>query len=226
MASDQPTWSYAGDSGPAAWGSIDQSFAQCAVGTKQSPIDLSVAEPGEHGDLALTYHLNSLTFTNKGPTVAITAEPGGVMSYLGRQYDFSELHFHAPAEHTVGADHPHLEGHFIHIGPGRSIAVVAVLFDAAEGTQPIDHLVATIPEPGEPVSEVRLADIQRFIPLASKRYRYLGSLTTPPCTEGVEWIVMHDRQPVGASALAVYAQRFAPNNRPVQPLNDRTVTLG
>jgi len=226
MASDQPVWAYTGGNGPASWGSIDPSFSRCSVGTMQSPIDLSVAEHGEHGDLALTYHLNALTFTNKGPTVVITAEPGGVMSYMGRQYDFSELHFHAPAEHSIGPDHPHLEGHFVHIGPGRSIAVVAVLFNAVGGDQPVDHLVATIPEPGESASEVRLMDIQRFIPLGSKRYRYRGSLTTPPCTEGVEWIVMADRQPVGAGALDAFSESFAPNNRPVQPLNDRTVTLG
>lgn len=226
MASDRRAWTYVGDNGPAAWGSIDQSFAQCALGKMQSPIDLSVAAPGEHGDLALTYHLNALTFTNKGPTVVITAEPGGVMSYMGRQHDFSELHFHAPAEHTIGTDHPHLEGHFVHIGPNRSIAVVAVLFNAVSGDQQVDHLVATVPEPGESASDVRLVDIQRFIPLGSKRYRYRGSLTTPPCSEGVEWIVMHDRQPVGADALAAFTQRFAPNNRPLQPLNERTVTLG
>lgn len=226
MTNDQLTWSYGGDSGPEAWGSIDPSFSQCAVGRMQSPIDLSVAERGERGDLALSYHFNSLTFAAKRAMVVITADPGGMMSYLGGQYEFSELHFHAPAEHTIGDDRPDLEGHFVHIGPGRSMAVVAVLFDTVHGIHPVDQLISTLPETDDVVTVVRLVDIQSVIPLASPRYRYQGSLTRPPCTEEVEWIVMRDRQPVGAAALDAFAQRLAPNNRPIQPLNDRAVTLG
>ena len=220
------TWAYEGDPGPDSWGSIDPAFGRCAVGRMQSPIDLLAAEPGERGDLALSYHLNSLTFTDRGTTTGITLEPGGVMSYLGRQYDLGELHFHAPAEHTIGGEHPDLEGHFVHIGPARSVAVVGVLFDASPGTHPVDELVAALPEPGATMTARKLADVQRIIPLSSSRYRYRGSLTIPPCTEGVEWIVMKDRQPVGAAALDAFTERYAPNNRPIQPLNDRTVTLG
>lgn len=219
-------WSYHGDTGPDAWGSLDPSYRQCEVGRMQSPIDLSAAVPGERGDLAVSYHLNALTFTEDRKTIVISAEPGGVMSYGGRQYDFAELHFHAPAEHTIGGIHPDLEGHFVHVGPGRSIAVVGVMFEAAPGRHPVDEIVATIPQPGETVRKERLADIQRLIPLASPRYRYSGSLTTPLCTEGVDWIVMQEPQLVGSAALDAFADRYAPNNRPIQPLNDREVTLG
>lgn len=223
---EERTWTYEGDSGPENWGSIDPAFSQCRLGRMQSPIDLSVAEKGERGDLVLSYHLNSLTLTDRGTTTAITAEPGGVLSYLGRQYDLSEVHFHAPAEHTIGDDRPDLEGHFVHFGPARSVAVVGVLFDASPGTHPVDEFVAALPEPGGKLTPRRLADVQRLVPLASPRYRYQGSLTMPPCTEGVEWIVMSDRQAVGAAALDVFTKRYAPNNRPIQQLNDRTVTLG
>lgn len=192
----------------------------------QSPIDLSAATAGERGDLALSYHLNFLTFFDEGTTIVISAEPGGVMSYLGRQYDFAELHFHAPAEHTIGGLRPDLEGHFVHTGAGRSIAVVAVMFEESPGAHPVDELVTTIPPQGEMITTERLADIQRVIPLASPRYRYSGSLTTPPCTEGVDWVVMQEPQLVGSAALEAFADRYAPNNRRVQPLNDRQVTLG
>lgn len=221
-----PGWSYQGDTGPDSWGSLDPSHRQCELGRMQSPIDLSAATAGERGDLALSYHLNALTFTEQRRTVVISAEPGGVMSYGGHRYDFAELHFHAPAEHTIGELRPDLEGHFVHAGPGRSIAVVGVMFQAAPGSHPVDELVATVPQPGETVHKERLADIQRLIPLASPRYRYSGSLTTPPCSEGVDWIVMQEPQLVGSVALEAFADRYAPNNRPVQPLNDRTVTLG
>ena len=221
------SWSYSGVTGPGRWAELDPSYAACSVGRRQSPVDLADATPGEHGDLALSYHLNQVTFTDSGPTLTVTAEPGGVMTYGGRQYDFVELHFHTPSEHTFSGSHADLEAHFVHRARDRSIAVVGVLFSAAEGDHRIDEFLTAIPErPGGSMTPQRLKDLQRLIPLGSRRYRYEGSLTTPPCTEGVQWIVMQHSQPVGRSALAVYTDRYPANNRPVQPLNDRTITHG
>lgn len=220
-------WSYSGATGPDRWSELDPSYGACALGRKQSPVDLADATPGEHGDLALSYHLNQVTFTDSGRTLTVTADPGGVMTYHGRQYDFVELHFHAPSEHTFSGSHADLEAHFVHRARDRSLAVVGVMFSATGGDQRVDEFLTAIPdEPGGSTTPVRLKDLQRLVPLGSRRYRYEGSLTTPPCTEGVQWIVMQDSQPVGRSALEVYTTRYPANNRPTQPLHGRTVTFG
>ena len=223
----EPIWTYSGDSGPTEWADLDPSFAACALGRRQSPVDLSAAVPGERGDLGLSYHLNRLTFTDMHRTLRITPDPGGVLTYVGKQYDLVELHFHAPAEHPFAGAHSDLEAHFVHSDADGSLAVIGVLFSATDGDHGIDDLVTTIPQqPGGSMTMERLRDIQRLIPLSSRRFRYTGSLTTPPCAEGVEWIVMQEIQPVGRSALATYTARYPANNRPAQPLHDRIITLG
>ncbi len=223
----EPTWTYAGVAGPDRWADLDSSYTTCRLGTKQSPVDLAESVPGERGDVSPSYHLNRLTFIDTHRTLKITADPGGAMTYQGRRYSFVELHFHAPSEHAFNGSHADLEAHFVHAAADQSLAVVGVMFSATEGEHPIDPYVSTIPpEPGGSISGSNLVDMQKLIPLGSKRYRYEGSLTTPPCSEGVQWVVMQDSQPVGRAALAAYTNRYPANNRPVQPLNDRTVTLG
>jgi carbonic anhydrase len=191
------------------------------------PIDLAPAERGERGDLALAYHLSAATFTDVGRTLSVALAPGGVLTYQGRRHEFAELHFHSPSEHTFDGRHADLEAHFVHAAPDFSLTVVGVLFAAAPGTHPIDPFVSTFPaEPLGAISTERLVDAQRLMPLRSPRYRYTGSLTTPPCSEGVSWVVMQETQPIGEAALAAFRERYVPNNRPTQPLNERTVILG
>ena len=223
----EPNWTYTGAAGPDRWADLDAGNERCRIGTKQSPIDLGDATVGERGDLAISYHLNRLTFSDTHRTLKITADPGGVMNLEGRPYDFVELHFHAPSEHTFDGRHADLEAHFVHAAADGSLAVIGVAFSATDGDHPIDPFVSRFPrESGGSETADGLEDLQRLIPVGSKRYRYEGSLTTPPCSEGVQWTVMQDSQPVGRAALAAYTSRYPDNNRPVQPRNDRVVTLG
>lgn len=227
MTTSPPDWSFSGDTGPDAWATIRPEYARCASGRLQSPVDLGEAVEGGRGDLSLSYHLNRLTFVDLHWTLQVLADPGGHMSYGGRLHEFAEMHFHAPAEHSIDGIAADLEAHFVHQADGGQLAVVAVLFDVAPGTHDIDDLVAGVP--AEPGGEERVAasrDIQRLIPLRSRRYRYTGSRTTPPCSENVSWIVMEDRGTVGADALTAFTRRYEPNARPTQPLNGRTITLG
>lgn len=222
-----PDWSFSGERGPANWGALSPAYAKCASGRRQSPVDLAQAIPGRRGDLAVSYHFNRLTFVDLFWTLSVLATPGGLMSYRGVQHDLVELHFHAPADHPIGHRQSDLEAHFVHMAADRSLAVVGVLFEADAGSHPVDELITAIPvEPGGTHTFDRLRDIQRMIPLSSKRYRYEGSRTTPPCNEEVSWVIMDEPRGVGREALAVFTERYPPNNRPVQPLNEREITLG
>ena len=227
MIVEPPDWSFDGPKGPEFWADLQPAYDRCATGQRQSPVDVGQAVPGGRGDLALSSHQNRLTFVDLHWTLQLLAEPGGLMSYRGVQHEFVELHFHAPAEHAISGDYADLEAHFVHQAPDGSLSVVAVLFDEEPGEHPIDELITTIPDiAGGRVTQDRLRDIQRLIPLRSRRYRYDGSRTTPPCGEHVSWIIMAEHRSVGTAALATFANRYAPNSRPVQPLNGREVTLG
>lgn len=227
MIVDRPNWTFSGDLGPDHWAEIDPAYAKCAAGTRQSPVDLESAVPGQRVDLALSYHLNRLTYTDLHWTLQIRAQPGGLMSDGNSRYELSELHFHTPAEHAISGAYADLEAHFVHQAADRSLAVVAVLLDAHAGDHPIDELLTAMPEEqGGTRSSDRLYDLQRLIPLSSKRYRYTGSRTAPPCDEDVSWVVMERRGSVGSAALAAFAARYGPNSRPLQPLNGRHITLG
>jgi len=227
MIVDPPDWSFVGPAGPEFWGDLQPAYETCATGRRQSPVDVGQAAPGGRGDLALSYQDNRLTFVDLHWTLQVLAEPGGLMSYRGVEHEFVELHFHAPAEHLVSGNVADLEAHFVHQALDESLSVVAVLFDEDPGEHPVDDLITMIPHvAGGRMTLDPLRDIQPLIPLGSPRYRYEGSRTTPPCGEHVSWIIMAEHRPVGRAALATFADRYAPNSRPVQPLNGRDVTLG
>ena len=227
MAIDKPIWGYGPDDGPEMWGSLDPTFWLCDAGTEQSPIDLAGAQQGERGDLTIAYDLGALTAVDQWTTLNLVPEAGGSISYEGTRYALEGLHFHAPSEHTFAGRHADLEAHFVHRAADGALAVIGVMFSEAENRQPIDDLLTAIPgEQGGSLALAGLHDIQRLIPPASRRYQYSGSLTTPPGSEGVSWIVMEEGGPVGAAALQAFSTRYGPNNRPVQPINHRQVVLG
>ena len=226
MASGDMIWGYGDDDGPAVWAELDPSFALCATGRAQSPIDLAAAVAGKRGDLALSYHLERVTVVDGGVTQHILPEIGGTASYEDIVYRFVGLHAHTPAEHVVGDWQADAEAHFVHQTPAGATAVIGVFLEALPGAHPFDVIIEPRAANGESVTLEQLVDLQRLIPTTGGRYRYVGSLTTPPGTEGVQWIVMEDAQPVGQAALEAFTARYGPNNRPTQPLNDRPVTLG
>ncbi len=227
MIIDRPDWTFSGDRGPDHWADIDPAYARCATGRRQSPVDLGAAIVGPPADLALSYHAGPLSFVDIHWTLQIKPSPGSGMRYDGSPYDLVEAHFHTPAEHPIGGTRADLESHFVHMGADGSLAVVAVLWDAAEGDHPIDALVTAIPAVEGGTTEPHgIHDLEPLIPVGSRTYRYDGSRTTPPCDENVSWIVMEDRGSVGSHAVATFMARYGEDSRPVQPLNGRRITLG
>lgn len=167
------------------------------------------------------HHMSTVSLIDAGNTVLAIPQPGGIVDLDGRQYVLEQVHCHTPAEHVVDGHCADLEAHLVHRSSEGHLAVLAVLFDAQPGPNPID---AFIHDPGGPPTTERLDYI---VPRGSTSFRYLGTLTTPPYTPGVQWVVFTHRLAVGSEALAAFADRYGPNNRALQQVHpEESITLG
>lgn len=221
-ASFQPHWGYEGAHGPEHWGSLDPAFAVCGNGREQSPIDLTGAEPGELSEIGFDYAPSPISIGNNGHSIQVDYQAGSGIVLDGTRYELVQFHFHHRSEHTVdGADFP-LEMHLVHAGADGALAVVGVFLDEGGANEALAPVFGQMPgEAGPPAVVPGTVDAAALLPGRRTTWRYPGSLTTPPCSEGVSWLVM--TEPVTASRGQVEAFRalFPVNNRPVQPLNGR-----
>jgi carbonic anhydrase len=230
-------WSYedgSGEVGPARWGELPGN-APCSVGHRQSPIALVSSGPGAATPAttpvdSFAYQPSRISLVNNGHTVQEEYEPGSSLSEAGVTYTLRQFHFHAPSEHTVdGVSFP-LEMHLVHLdAAGKPALVVGVLVKEGRPNPAFDALFARLPQhSGEKIEPAGgKVDAARILPANRSFFDYDGSLTTPPCTEGVRWRVM--RQPIEMSAAQIQVFRsiahLAHTNRPIQPANGRDVTL-
>jgi carbonic anhydrase len=228
-ASTTPHWTYAGEAGAEHWGDLDPGFETCATGTHQSPIDLGSANGAPLTDLDFQWHAATAVVVNNGHTVQVDLTGGGDLVLDGHPYHLAQFHVHAPSEHTVNGRSFPLEIHFVHKDDGGQLAVVGVLVDTGAAAEALAPVLAVHPEPGGAAVPVTgMFDPTALLPLAPLRiaYRYDGSLTTPPCSEGVAWSVLFGSITVSPEQLAAITSQLAEaNNRPVQPLDGRTIQL-
>jgi carbonic anhydrase len=221
-----PPWSYEGDTGPDTWGQLRRDYETCERGTQQSPIDISASSEKDEPNIAYDFAEQRLTLGNDGRGLGIEVHPlGWLMEIGGMHYMLKELRFHRPSEHTIGGHHSDAELQYLYEHEEGSTAAVAVLLKVGAENSTFTRLMGHVPEVGgrydlgyTNVLPAALAPI-----LSRTTYRYTGSLTTPPCTEGVEWFVMTEPVEISAEQLATLASVSGPNNRPVQPLNGRVV---
>jgi carbonic anhydrase len=224
------TWSYAGASGPAHWSELDPSFALCAQGTKQSPIDLP------HSPVASGMTLGSphwdpvpLSVVNNGHSIQVDDTAPSALVVDSVPYSLAQFHFHAPAEHTLEGRAFDAEMHLVHRAPDGKLAVIALFFQKGAENAALRPLFDAIPmEPGSPRSiPSKSIDVGVLVSRASRFVTYEGSLTVPPCTEGVRWIVaMPDPAPLEMAEADLAKLRTAlhgSTNRPTQPRNARSV---
>lgn len=220
--SEPPAWSYHGDTGPAHWTDLHRDYALCGCGRAQSPIDLpDAAVDPSLPPLEWDYHETWLRVDNKGTTIEVPVSSGSVV-VDNKSWRLRQFHFHSPAEHRVQGTLHDLELHLVHSRPGHKL-VVGALFrigDEHPGLAAIwRHLP---PEPGIRRTDVNF-EVTALLPTDRSYLTYDGSLTTPPCTEGVRWIMLTAIQEVSAEQVKAYLDIIGPSNRPVQPLNDRRV---
>ncbi len=221
-------WSYRPPTGPAQWGDLDPAYAACKTGTIQSPIDIETKDVTAAADLTpirFDYKLSPLRIINNGYTVQINFDAGSTIIVNGSIYELVQFHFHHPSETEVDGQKFDLELHLVHRNEQGRLAVVAVLLKSGATNPPLRELWNYLPKDVGHESEhkkVRL-NAADFLPNDRNYYKFSGSLTIPPCTEGADWYVMKTPVEVSPSQIAAFANLYPLNARPVQPLNGRSV---
>jgi carbonic anhydrase len=219
-----PHWTYGGENGPGKWGELSPDFKTCSIGLQQSPIDLKTPVIARIGALGTSYRPAPLSIVNNGHTIQVNYAPGSTLAMTGRSYQLVQFHFHTPSEHLVGGKPHPMELHLVHADANKSLAVIGVFIDEGAAHVELKKVWAAIPAaegPAKTIAGVQV-DASRLLPVPrGSYYEYLGSLTTPPCSEDVRWIVLP--QPITASAaqIAQFRKLFPLNARPVNKLNQR-----
>ena len=219
-------WGYSGESGPASWGSLSVMYSSCSEGKRQSPVDILGYLPGDASALSFTYSRDGKHLTNTGKLVKVT-HGNSRMRLKDREYTLIEAHLHNPSEHSIDGKSFPLEMHLVHEGESGEIAVVGVLYRLGEENPVIQTMIDAAPQPSETVESASPLEANGYLPAQHGYYSYAGSLTTPPCTEGVEWLVMSEIQEVSQEQVGQIAALTGggTNNRPLQPLGNRMITV-
>jgi carbonic anhydrase len=217
-------WGYSGPSGPDHWAELSKEFAACAEGRNQSPIDIAAPVEADLTPIELRYSGQTATLLNNGHTIQVDVSPGNSLSTEGLEFELVQFHFHSPSENRIQGELFPLEAHFVHKGANGELAVLAVLFRSGAAEPGLESIWANIPEKAGERKPLDLAlSGLGFIPKDLPYYRYSGSLTTPPCTEGVRWYVLKSNSTVSPEQASVFVDAIGENARAPQPLNSRLV---
>ena len=191
VAAEGAHWSYGGTSGPDKWGDVDAANKVCSVGSQQSPIDIIGSIKAQLPPLRIEWDKTADTIVNNGHTIQLNAGQGDTLSFGSGPYRLLQFHFHHPSEHSIGGKHFPMEAHFVHAHASGALAVVAVLMVAGKPNPVFSKIITTMPtHEGETVKADPTINPNRLLPARLAYYRYPGSLTTPPCSETVEWLLL------------------------------------
>ena len=223
--SHPPHWSYEGKDGPQDWGQLDPSYSACASGHAQSPIDIKGAKLAQLPPLDFDYKAVALNIINNGHTIQVNYPSGSTLTVGGKTYTLKQFHFHHPSEERINGSSFDLVAHLVHDDGSGHLAVVAVLFKRGPLNPLLDVVWKNIPKQMEKAANVPSVNLnaQDLLPADKGYYTYNGSLTTPPCSEGVTWYVLKSSSTLSADQVAAFAKTYPHNARPVQPLFDRQI---
>lgn len=205
-----------------ALGDLRPDFKVCQLGTAQTPVDLAGAIAGEPGSIAFDYRPLPLRIVNNGHTIQVNAEPGSSCTIADTKYDLLQFHFHHPSEHLLAGKRLDLECHLVHQTRDGKLAVVGVFVRPGAHNVALQPLFDAMPRTeGPEIKASGTLEPAALLPPSPGYFRYMGSLTTPPCSEGLTWTVFKEAIEASATQIAQFASLFANNARPVQPLNGR-----
>lgn len=225
-----PHWDYGAEHGPAHWAEMSPEYIACAEGVRQSPIDLSsTASPAARNEAAVALHVDqaehATTAIDNGHTIQVDCEGEDALRFGEESFRLAQYHFHAPGEHTVDGRSFPMELHMVHRSESGRLAVLGLLIREGAANPAFEAVWSRLPEhAGEKVAlqDVPL-DVERLVPKNHVAWSYEGSLTTPPCSEGVRWLVLVEPITLSAEQIARFRGIISANNRPTQSLHDRAV---
>lgn len=231
-------WGYEGEDGPSGWAKLSPTYALCGSGSGQSPINIVASSAMGDKSWNLDYKATSLRIAHNehmedivdnGHTIQVTVDQGSTFSFADKVYHLKQFHFHTPSEHTLDGKHAPMEMHMVHQSDDGSLAVIGILIQEGKNPNPnFEKIIANLPSAKGESKHVTDAkfDLEVTFPSNISAYHYMGSLTTPPCSEGVQWLVFKDPIYLSGAEIAAFSSKISPNNRPVQTLHDRKVELG
>lgn len=219
-------WSYEGECGPNRWGELIHEHCNCKVGDRQSPVGISVTEKAHLDSIKFHYYPTPLKIINNGHTIQVNYGCGSSMSVGNKKYELMQFHFHTPSEHVIHGKHYDMEAHLVHRGEHGELAVVAVFIEEGKENSFLNTLWNNFPKEVSKehiVSDVRICASQLLPKNTTAYYTYTGSLTTPPCSEHVNWFIL--KTPIEVSKVGVnkFTSLFKHDARPIQPLHGRVV---
>jgi carbonic anhydrase len=220
-------WSYEGDRGPGHWGDLKSEYAACKTGKHQSPIDIRGAKAADLPPIEFSYSPAAFRIVDNGHTVQVNVERGSFITVDGRRFYLLQFHFHHPAEERVQGHAFPMVAHLVHKDADDKLAVLAVLLKTGQANPFIEALWKDLPADvgQEHRREGATVDLRQLLPADRGYYAFTGSLTTPPCSEEVAWLVLKQPVEISKPEEAAFAAKYAHNARPIQPLNGRTVQI-
>lgn len=218
-------WSYEGEGGPGNWANLDQKNVACATGKRQSPIDIGDGIRVDLEGIKFDYRPTQFRIEDNGHTIQVNVADGSSISVMGRRYELKQFHFHRPSEERVNGRRFDMVVHLVHKDDDGNLAVVAVLLEKGDAEHPlIQTLWNNMPlEPGMSLSPSTPIDLNKLLPETRAYYTYMGSLTTPPCTENVLWMVFKQPVVLSQEQVSVFSRLYKNNARPVQPTWGRLI---
>lgn len=217
-------WGYHGAGAPSAWGELRPEYAVCGTGERQSPVNIAGAEPAGSADiLAFDYHESRLNMTHTGHDLRIDYDPGSRIFFQNEAYHLLQFHFHTPGEHRVHGNEFPMEMHLVHRHVLGDLAVVGVTLTQGRENPFLAQFWPHMPTQPSEVQLDRRIHVAEMLPTSRSFYNYDGSLTTPPCSENVSWIVLKESVEVSKEQVDRHVALFNRNARPVQPVGSRLV---
>jgi carbonic anhydrase len=217
-------WAYQGEGGPPTWGALKPEFKLCSSGKRQSPIDIRDGIAVDLEPVQFDYRASAFRVIDNGHTVQVNVAPGNFITVGGRRWELQQFHFHRPSEERIDGRQFDMVVHLVHKDADGHLAVIAVLLERGSAQPIVQAVWNNLPlEKHQEVPARGVIDLNRLLPPDHRYYTYMGSLTTPPCTEGVLWMVMQQPVQLAASQIDIFTRLYPMNARPLQQASGRLI---